>query len=157
MKRMSFTLTLAALLVLPLPASAQKQANKTLGTLISTTTLDAASSVATVDPEDALGYGLLILSVTVSDSNDSVTAISMACTSDIGGNDYSLQECSVSSGAATCYNATWTFDPSGESSPKRWAWRVDIEGFRGVECTFTDTGGLVADSIVVVGHLATKG
>lgn len=139
-------------------SAAEMEANKPLGTLVDAATLDAASASATVSPESSLGFGLLLLHITVDeDSGNDITAISMTCASSIGGYNYALQSCTTIDGEATCYEATWTHDPSGTSNPKRWLWRVDIEGLRGVTCTFTDIGGIAADTITVVGTLATKG
>jgi len=158
MKRYGLVLVAALAVLMATPAAAQeRQANKKLGTLVDAVAMDAASSAVTVAEEAAVGYGLLVLYISVTDANDSTTAVGMSCTATEGAAAYTLQDCETSSGVATCYNLSWTHDPSGTTSPKLWTWRVDIEGLRGVVCTITDTGGAAADTLSVVANLATKG
>lgn len=133
------------------------------GSPINGVALDAASSSFTVIPSEYPErngvYGIMVVWVTITDSNDSVTAINMSCTGshDRGATDYTLQDITVAAGVGTSVNSSWTKDPSGITSPKKWPWRVDIEGMPEVECTFTDTGGNSSDTIGVTVTFATKG
>jgi len=155
MKRL---LTTLAVLLFCAPAFAQLRASKPTGTLVSAVTLDAASSAVTINGEAAQGFDLLILEFSLTDANDSVSAITMTCFE--GGlptdMDYAMQSCTVASGVCTSDNASWVKDPSGMTK-KKWATRVDISGYRNVSCTITDTGGLIGDILTVKGYLATKG
>lgn len=139
-----------------------KQLTIDIGNLIATTTLDAASTSFTVSQTpNSGGYGLLLVYVQVTDASNSVTALNLSCTtarSNINsGAAYTAQSCTTATGVCTSSNASWTKDPSGITSPKRWVWRVDVEGFEDITCTFTDTGGDSSDSIRVEGAWATKG
>ena len=124
-----------------------------IGAKVTGQTLDASHSFELEDV--ARGFSVMSLMITVTDANDSVTALTMTCTGSMDNNttDYTLQSVSVSSGVGTGSNSSWVFDPSGVTSPKRWLWRVDIEGIEDVECTFTDTGGVVADILDVSVYL----
>ena len=140
------------------------QGPKNLGMLpvatIAATAMDAASSTFEVENAKLAGvYGLLLVLVTVTDANDSTTAVTMTCTTSADNNstDYTLQVCTTAAGACTSSNASWVKDPSAITSPKRWVWRVDVEGLEDYECTFTDTGGAAADTIAVSAYAAVKG
>jgi hypothetical protein len=105
-------------------------------------------------------WGMMLVFISLTDANDSTTALNMVCSASDDDNttDYTLQDCvSGGTGTYTCYNLTWTHDPSSTSSPKKWLWRVDIEGLEDVECTFTDTGGVAADKLTVDIAFAVKG
>ena len=129
------------------------------GVVITAATLDAASTTFTYDNLPKNGtWGLMLVYVKVTDSNDSVTALTMSCTGSIDDNttDYSMTSCSVTAGVCTSTVATFVIDPSGITSPKKWLWRVDIEGIEDIQCVFTDTGGLIADTLDVSASLAAK-
>lgn len=159
------TATLIAALLAPSLVLAQAgvgplNRNSSLGTLLSTTTLDASSTSITWDAEMKQGsWGELIIYVTVTDGSNSVTALNMTCYGSKNGGTtlYTLQSISVASGVGTSYDASWTKDPSAITSPKRWIWRVDIEGIEDAKCIFTDTGGDASDSISAIVDLAVKG
>jgi hypothetical protein len=133
------------------------------GTVITTTALSASSTSFTVNLDNPATngvWGLAVLWVSIVDADNSVTAINASCTASPNGGvtDFTLQDCStLASGVCTSSNASWTKNPSAITSPKRWAWRADIEGFPEIECTFTDTGGDGSDSITVELTFATKG
>ena len=111
-------------------------------------------------------FGLMIVWVKVTDANDSVTDLDMVCTSSPDGGststseDYTLQVCkSVTDGNCKSVNAGWDKeeDIASITSPKRWPWRVDIEGFPNAGCTLTPTGGAAADLLDVTITFAIKG
>lgn len=143
--------------------AAPKQMYSPYGTVINGVALSAASSSFTVNFDNPTTNGipgLIVVWVSVTDASNSVTAINMSCTGspNNGTTDYTLQDCSsTAGGVCTSANASWTKDPSAITSPKRWPWRVDIEGMPEVECVFTDTGGDASDSITVTVSFATKG
>lgn len=122
-------------------------------------TLDAARTFRVSRDSGQGAWGLMSVFIQVTDANDSVTALTMTCSASIDGNttDYALQDCVLASGAGTCYNLTWAHNPAATTSPKKWVWRVDIEGLEDVECVFTDTGGAAADLLDVSLSFATKG
>lgn len=144
-------------------AAAPKQLYTSYGTVINGVALSAASSSFTVNFDNPATNGipgLMVVWVSVTDASNSVTAINMTCTGSHNGGttDFTLQDCSsVAAGSCTSVGASWVKDPSAITSPKRWPWRVDIEGVPEVECTFTDTGGDASDSITVFVTFATKG
>jgi hypothetical protein len=162
-----FLAVLFAILI-PTTLSAQsvgpRNANRYLGSLIASTTLNSATPSFTYSGE--YGWGLLNLYVHVTDTNDSVTEITMTCTdsTDAGTTNYDIQECKMSNGACTSYKATWvageaTGEPlNGTADDVYWLWRVDIEGMASVKCTFTVTGGSAAagDLIQVNGRIVVK-
>ena len=135
-----------------------RHATAQLGTLVSAASMNASSSF-TVPTNVPLGYGLMVLYITVLDANNTVTALNLSCTASHDGNttDYTLQDCTVVAGVCTSNNASWTKNPSAITSPKIWPWRVDIESFKDLECTITNTGGEAADKLTIVGYVATKG
>lgn len=127
---------------------------------IDASALDASSTSFSLTNLPTTGtWGLLMVYVSITDSDNSTTAINMSCTgsTDDNSTDYTLQDVAVAAGVGTSTNLSWTKNPSAITSPKRWLWRVDIEGIEDIECTFTDTGGAAADSITVTTVLATKG
>jgi hypothetical protein len=155
---------LAGLVVLPIntaeSTSRGRRSFGSMGTVITSTTLDAASSTFEVENHNHYTDGLWALMsvwVKVTDGDNSVTAITMSCTGseDQNTTDFTLQSCVVASGACTSSNASWVKDPSGMTT-KNWVWRVDIEGVPDIECTFTDTGGDASDSIIVGASFAMK-
>lgn len=124
-----------------------------------TNTLDEASTTVTVNLQKAkASWGLAVIYVTVTDASDGVTDISMACTTseDGGTTPFYLSSCDVSAGACTSSLASWSYDPQAVTSPKRWVWRVDIEGLKDLACEFSDTGGDVSDVLAVSVSLAAK-
>lgn len=161
MKRFGHVILAVALLVFASGYSGPLQSHIYLGERIAATTLDAASSSFTIGTTHRPSglWGLMTVRITVTDADNSVTAITMICGGSSDGNStsYTFQECAVAAGVATCNNLSWVFNPTAVTSPKRWQWRVDIEGVEDVTCTFTDTGGVVADTIQVAVGLATKG
>lgn len=157
-----------ALLCIGFPLSAHAapgllQKFSSYGTVINAVALDAASSSFSVNMDNPAVngiWGLMVVWVSIADADNSTTDIHMVCTGspDGGTTDYTLQDCdSITAGVCTSVGASWTKNPSAITSPKRWPWRVDIEGFPEVECVFTDTGGAAADSISVTVTFATKG
>jgi hypothetical protein len=162
--KLILSLILATLIAFPAnAATAPRQAFSKYGTVITTTALSASSTSFTVNLDNAAvngTYGLAIVWVSIVDASNSVTAINMICTSSPNGGvtDYTLQDCaSVVDGVCTSANASWTKNPAAITSPKRWPWRIDIEGLPELECTFTDTGGDGSDTISVDLTFATKG
>jgi hypothetical protein len=158
------TAALLIALLAPSLSLAQGQAPlnriSSLGTMLATTTLDNASESFTWDTELKLGaWGLLVVYAYLTDANDSVTALTMTCYARKGGNDYTLQSIAVAAGVGTSTDASWVKDASGSTAAdtKLWVWRVDIEGYEDVKCTFTDTGGNSSDSISAIVDVATKG
>lgn len=161
---MRVLITLLVLLAIgPAFAAEPLRAYSKYGSPIDGVALDAASSSfainASESPDRNGVWGLMVVWVTITDANDSTTAITMTCTGshDRGATDYTLQSITTATGVGTSANSSWVKDPSAITSPKKWPWRVDIEGFPEVECTFTDTGGAAADTIGVTVTFATKG
>ena len=149
----------ALALALSLGAVGPTQAYISLGEKIPLTTLDAATTSFQVDRSSGGIFGLMMIYIEVVDADDSVTAIDMACTAsdDQSTTVWALQTCTVAAGTATCLDLAYTKNPAAIATPKRWMYRLDIEGVQSVECTFTDTGGTVLDTIRVVVALSTKG
>lgn len=149
----------ALILSMSLGAVGPTQAYISLGEKIPLTTLDAPSTSFTVDRSSGGLFGLMMVFVEITDADNSVIGIAMACTAsdDTNTTDWALQTCTVSGGTATCLDLAFNKDPQLITSPKRWMNRIDIEGVQSVECTITDTGGTILDTIRVVVALATKG
>ncbi len=126
------------------------------GTLISAATLDANRSY-TVQRKNQGAWGVLVNYISVTDDNTSISDITMTCYAGYDGNApaYTIQDCSIVSGACTSNDATWSKDPAPSATTK-WVWRVDIEGLEDVKCEFVPTGGAVADTISVDVELAVK-
>lgn len=121
--------------------------------------LGDASTTCEVEAGTGTIFGLATLYISLTDSNDSTTAFAVACTGsrDNNSTDYRLQSCTESSGVCTLLNASWSKDPSGISSPKRWIQRIDLEGVEDFECTITDTSGAAADTFTIDAVISTKG
>lgn len=157
-------LTLIVVAILAAASSAQaalpRNSYKKYGTVVAAQTLASTRSfVVNLDQPDLMGvFGLATAWVCVADANNSVTALTMTCTSspDGGTTDHTLQSCTTAAGVCTSSNASWTKDPSAITSPKCWPWRVDIEGMANLECSFANTGGTAADTINVILTFATK-
>lgn len=123
-------------------------------------TLDVASSTFTVTQTPNSGtYGLMNVYFSLVDADNSVTAITLTCSSSLNNNttSYRWTDCTVAAGVATCVPLTFTVNPSGFAAPKNWQLRIDIEGLEDTSCVVTDTGGLVADTLSVSVGLAVKG
>lgn len=156
------TVCLTTLMTLPAfgQATGPRNAFADMGTLIDGANLGAASnSFSTSSTNRPRGMGLVALYISLTDADNSVTALNMSCTGSNDDNvtDYTLQSCLTALGVCTSYNASWVRDPSLIASPKRWVWRVDVEGVSALQCTFTDTGGAAADLITIIGQYAVKG
>ncbi|OFW58400.1 MAG: hypothetical protein A2Y75_01445 [Candidatus Solincola sediminis] len=163
MKLIPSALLAATISTQALASTQPRQTYAFYGRVINAVALSTASSSFTVDltaPTTNGIFGLMTVWVSIADADNSTTALNMSCTGshDGGTTDYALQDCAtLTNGVCTSVGASWTKDPSGITTPKRWPWRVDIEGFPEVECTFTDTGGAAADSITAYVTFATKG
>ncbi len=132
------------------------------GRVINAATLDASSTTFSVDisqPDQRGVWSIATLWLCVTDADNSVTAITLAMTAsrDNGTTDYSLQDCSLSSGTCTSSNSTWVKNPSAMTSPKCWVWRIDTEGFAHIEGTVTDTGGTADDSLTAYVTFGIRG
>lgn len=136
-----------------------KNAVVNIGTLIDAQDMGANRSFSQTQLSNMGAFGLLNVYLSLTDANNSVTNIRMTCTASLDGNttDFTMQSCTVASGVCTSDNAAWDRNPSAVASPKRWVWRVDIEGLEDIECTFAPTGGAAADLLTVTGQLAVKG
>ena len=156
-----FAFVLVALLAAPIHASVgPKNAYAPSVRQINATTI-AGAETPSFDIQNAHNsgvWGVLVVYVSVVDTGDGVTALNMTCTASDDNNTtaYTLADCDVSSGVCTTYMASWTFNPRGVTSPKRWVWRVDIEGLEDIKCTFSDTGGGAGDTLTVYTALAVK-
>ncbi len=142
-------LALLAPSVAPAVAGPQ-QSYAPYGRVINAVALDAASTSFTLNTDQAQNrgiWGLMTVWVSVTDANNSVTALNLSCTAsrDGGTTDFTLQDCTTASGVCTSSDASWSKNPSSMTS-KNWVWRVDVSGFAEVECTTTDTGGTGDDS-----------
>jgi hypothetical protein len=162
--KLILSLILSTLVAFPAHAAvASRQAFASYGTVINAVALDTASESFAINMSNTPAngvWGLMTVWVSIADADNSTTAINMSCTGspDGGTTDFTLQDCaSVVDGVCTSANASWTKNPAAITSPKRWPWRVDIEGIPEIECTFTDTGGAAADTITVTVTFATKG
>ncbi len=157
---MRYILILALTIAGPAMAAEPLNHYGDMGTVITATTLDAASSTFVLKNNVAgrVGiYGLMVVYVTTVDADNGVSAVTMSCTGsrDQNTTDYTLQDCTTAAGVCTSSDASWVKNPGANTT--RWAWRVDIEGFSDVQCTFTDTGGDASDTIAVEASVATKG
>jgi len=121
--------------------------------------LGSASNSFTIATDRAKGLGLITVWISLADANDSTTALNMSCAGQhtSGKWSYTLQSCSMAAGICTSTNASWTKDPSGITSPKRFVWRVNSEGVPNLTCTLTDAGGAAADILHVSVTGSTKG
>jgi hypothetical protein len=127
------------------------------GALISAQTLASTRSFTLEQLADRGSYGLLVLHICTTDTDNSVSLITMTCTASDDDNttDYTLQDVTVTTGVCASVDASWTKNPGANTTC--WPWRVDIEGFEDVECSFANTGGTAADTITVRASLAVKG
>ena len=131
-----------------------------LGVLISAETLASSRSF---EIERELGneaWGLALLYVTITDTDNSETGVSVDCTASEDDNTtpFRVPAC-VWDGTNTRYNCEagpLFWNPTDETTPKKQVFRVDVEGFVDLECTMTFTGGSASDTISTTVTLATK-
>lgn len=106
--------------------------------------------------------GLASLYVDWVDGNGTVTGLGItSCegSPDKGTNWYPIQGCAAGGGAVcTSSDATWD-KTTTVNVDDEWVWRVDIEGFQSVRCTFDDTAGTAGstDALTVNYQLCVKG
>jgi len=152
---MKTTAFVIALLLLPAIAQANdpRAMFSAKVTHIDDISLNAAAATRTFNLSNAQGYKLLVLTFNLS-ARASSTDVGLTCAvSDDGGTTKAeLQDCSVSSGACTSSDASWSKTVSGV---KVWPWRVNVLGFKWIECVITSTAAGAGDKLTVTGHLTT--
>lgn len=105
------------------------------------------SSVLTLD-----GFTRLKMYLTATDANSTMTSVTATCYDNITSsvtNPYSLQSCSVASGACTSSDITLVKSISGT---KRWEWILDVSGLTYVHCAFTAAGTITASVDTLTGY-----
>jgi hypothetical protein len=160
-------LALLAALALPTGAFAQVVGPKqlcvpaTLKTTGSPTLLSSTmASTRTFEleqPEGTGGFDVLRLSFKLVDSNTSITRFDTTCTvsDDDNTTDQTPQECTVTTGTATCVNSgVWQKASPGTLN---WPYKLNISTFNDVECTLSVGAGAGAagDTIIVTGKWCT--
>lgn len=161
MRRFAVVLIALLGLTVSIEAAAQgKNACDTLGTagvLINAQGMDSSQSFTITQDNTQGGYGVLTLFIALTDANTSITRFDMVCTGseDNNATGYILQSCAIAAGVCTSTDSAWRKASPGT---KNWPWRVDIEGFPDVECTFSvGTGaGAAADLLTVKGRMCVK-
>lgn len=156
-KNITATLLLAVCLaVIPSTAAAERtdpiRLSKPLGTLVNNLDLTASRTIDISN--QGKGYGVLVLYFKL--TRVAATNVSMTCTAsdDAHVTAFDLQTCTVTAGACTSDDASWSKDVTGN---KNWPWRVEIEGFQDIRCVVTDTAGGASDFLTVTGRLSVKG
>jgi len=110
-----------------------------------------------------VGSGLLLVWVALTDANDSVTGVSLACTGSYDDNttDFRIPSCPWDSVNLrfNCESGSLFWNPSDETSAdiKYQVFRYDVEGIEDLECTFTFTNGAAGDTITARQSFAVKG
>lgn len=127
--------------------------------LISVNTMSSSRSFSLDRENGEGGYGLLVLWISLTDGDTSITRFDTTCTVSNDGNatDYTPQLCTESSGTYACVDTgVWQKASPGT---KNWTQRMDVEGFPDVQCTFSvGTGSGTSDDLLTVkGRLCTKG
>jgi hypothetical protein len=136
----------------------------------------AAARTATFYPgggSDSQAYGLAMLYTTITDANDSETGVMLSCRGyrGLGGTTAYVipacpwdstnlrYDCDDTAVSTIAYGAVQYWNPSDETAAdtKSRVFRIDVEGFRKVDCSYRFTGGAAGDSIQVTIDLATKG
>ena len=116
----------------------------------------AGSRTATVEVghigPNGQAYQLLVFNLFL--DYTAATAVTMSCTAspDNGTNKYTIQDCTMASGACTSNDASWSKAIS--AADKKWPWRVDTTGFLRLDCVFACGAG--ADTLTVTGYETTK-
>lgn len=153
------TLALALLLAPSLAfAGGGTQLCSAVVTEVSALGMDSSRSFSYNGPATSV-YGEATLFLDLTDGNTSITTFTTTCTVSHDGNttDYTPQECTSTAGTYACVDTgVWTKASPGT---KRWAIRLDLEGFPDFECTFSVGGGAGAagDVLTVKRQLCTKG
>lgn len=180
--RVLITVALAALglaivsLIRPVIAARELHPVKQLGaseSIAAGTTLAASRSVTFYPSGGGEGqsYGLALLYTTVTDANDSETGVVLSCHGLRHGSatEYVIPacvwdsvnlryNCDDTAAAGVANGAEQFWNPSDETAAdtKSRVFRLDVEGFTAVKCTYAFTGGAAADSIEVLVDVATK-
>ena len=161
MNRFFAVIALIACIVMPSLASAQRRYSS-YGRVVNAATLDASSSTFAVNLNNADTAGvwdLMDVWINVStDADNSVTAITLACTAsrDGGTTDFAMQWCSTAAGVCTSSSTSFVKNPSAMST-KAWVWRLPVAAYPEIECTITDTGGDDNDVMSVWVSFGTQG
>jgi hypothetical protein len=139
----------------------------------------AATRTATFFPGGGGGseqsYGLAILYTTITDANDSETGVTLfcvgyrvnsatayhvpACPWDSVNVRYNCDDAAVGgAGSGVGRGAAQFWNPADEDAAdtKSRVFRIDVEGFHKVACSYAFTGGAAGDSIEVLVDVATK-
>lgn len=95
------------------------------------------------------------------DNSGTVTQMDMTgceASDDKGTTWFAIQDCAVSSGVCTSTDASWEKTLT-LNTDDTWVWRVDIEGYQTVRCTFDDGAGTANanDELDVSYQLCVKG
>ena len=133
------------------------------------TTLAASRSVTFCPTGGGSGqsYGLAMLYTTITDADDSESGVVVSCAGyrEGGTIDYAIPACPWDSTNSRydCDDsdgkgAKQYWDPSDETAEdtKSRVFRIDVEGFTKVTCTYDFTGGSASDSIEALVDVATK-
>ncbi len=128
-----------------------------LGNLITAQAMSSSRSFSLDRVNTAGGMGLLTLWVQLTDANTSITRFDGTCTVSDDGNvtDYTPQDCTS---GATCTSTDAGVWQKASPGTKKWPWRLDVNGFPDIECTFsvgTGAATAVSDVITVKGRLCT--
>lgn len=110
-------------------------------------------------PNSSGGYDLVVLFLSLTDANASITTFRTECTVSANGNttDYVPQSETISSGVATQVDAgVWHKASPGT---KNWPVRIDMAGYPDFECTFSVQAGSGAgiDLLTMRGRACVEG
>lgn len=159
MKYFALALMFCSSTVLAAGVPQGRNTRQNLGELIDDQGLDATRTFEINHDVEGEVWGVMVVYVQVTDADDSVDALTMSCSTSLDNNNtnYAIQSITASAGVGTSTDASWVKDASSIASPKRWAWRVDIEGMADVRCSFSQAAGAAADKLDVSVSLAVKG
>jgi hypothetical protein len=124
------------------------------GKVLNAVTMETARSFtkAVTSPETNGTPSLTVLWACLTDINDTISYITVACTAshDGGTTDYTMQATNSSAGVSTYSNWSGVHTMPSYPTAKCWPIRLDTAGFPEIECTFTpNTAGAAVDLLTV--------
>lgn len=157
LKRFSVVLWLALFCATAQASSDPRAYAKDIGGVLTAVAANAAAGTRTftLSSDQLIGYKHFIFYVAFTYA--AATNVRLTCTVSNDGNttDFIPQTCVTAAGVCTL-NDGGIFDKAISAADKKYAFRMDILGYRDLECVYSTTSGGASDLITVEGALTSN-